>query len=289
MNLSLNCLTKRYGEKVALDNVSMIFEKGVYGLLGPNGAGKSTLMNIVVGNLPASGGSVTVDGEDTRKMGVRFRSLLGYMPQQQRLYDHFSGRDFLMYMAVLKGVPKDIIAARVNEIAEQVNMREELKHRLGAYSGGMKQKILIASAIINDPDILILDEPTAGLDPKERIRLRNLISRIALDKLVIIATHVVLDVEYISRQIILLNKGKVLRNKTIPELTDEIKDYVYMITAAVDDLPRVEDSYQVSSIQSDGKIAHIRIISEMPPTGYRFERAIPTLEDVYLYFFGAFD
>jgi ABC-type multidrug transport system ATPase subunit len=285
MILSIQNLTKQYGKKLALNDVSLTLEPGIYGLLGPNGAGKTTLMNIIVGNLAESSGLVAFDGEDIHKMGKRFRALLGYMPQQQSVYERFSGQDFLLYMAALKGVRRREMVHRVKEVSAFVNMKGSLKYPMGEYSGGMKQRILIAAAIINKPNLLILDEPTAGLDPKERIRIRNLISKIALDKIVIIATHVVSDVEHIAKEVILLNRGTVLRKKETADLIQEIGGRVYEIVAPIDLLPKIEHGYKTSNISGDGRNVCVKIISERPPLGYEYRAAMPTLEDAYLYFF----
>lgn len=285
MKLKIDHLTKKYGDLYALNDVSMELDDGVYGLLGPNGAGKSTLMNILVGSLEQTEGTVFCDGDDIRKMGKEYRSLLGYMPQQQNLYPGFTGWDFLSYMAVLKNVPKNEIKERVLMAAEQVNLKDELQKKLHAYSGGMRQRILLASAVINQPKLLILDEPTAGLDPRERIRIRNLVSSISNDKIVMIATHVVSDVEYISRQIMLLGKGKLIRKDNIGSLTTEIASFVHEILVPVDKIPEIEETYCVSNILSDGKNAKIRVLSETVPDQYPSAPTIPTLEDVYLYHF----
>ena len=298
MQLEIHNLSKQYTqraqvngfflhkkEKKALSGLNMTFEEGIYGLLGPNGAGKSTLMNILVGNLSQSEGIVTYDGEDIRKMGKKYRRLLGYMPQQQTIYPFFTGWEFLSYMAVLKEVPKKVIKNRVEWAARQVNLQDELSKKLHAYSGGMKQRILLAGAILNNPEILILDEPTAGLDPRERIRIRNLISALSSNKIVIIATHVVSDVEYISKEIVLLSQGDMLRKGRISQLTDEVRSYVYELETDEEDISKIEEQYRVSNIFSDGHKAKIRVITEKKPEHYPCVYAMPTLEDVYLYHF----
>lgn len=293
MKIEIHNLSKKYtlrahkDEKIALNSLSMTLEEGIYGLLGPNGAGKSTLMNILVGNLSQSDGAVYCNGEDIRRMGKTYRRMLGYMPQQQTIYPSFTGWEFLSYMAVLKEVPKKEIRERVVWAAQQVNLQDELFKKLHAYSGGMKQRILLAGAILNNPRILILDEPTAGLDPRERIRIRNLISSLSSDKIVIIATHVVSDVEYISKEVILLSHGNMLRKDCICVLTDEVRPYVYELEADVSDISKIEQQYRVSNILSDGHKARMRVIAAKRPGGYLCSYAMPTLEDVYLYHFSS--
>lgn len=204
--------------KKALDGVSFALEPGLYGLLGPNGAGKSTLIGIITGTLPADSGRVLWQGRDTARMGIRFRRLLGYMPQQQGLYDSFTGRQFLAYMAALKEIARTAAAAEVDRAAAAVNLTGELDKRLAAYSGGMKQRLLLAAALLGEPRLLILDEPTAGLDPKERVRLRLLLQQLAGDRVILVATHVVSDVETVARQILLLKDGRLLDRGRVPEL-----------------------------------------------------------------------
>ncbi len=194
MELSLLNITKSYGEKKALSDVSLTFKEGIYGLLGPNGAGKSTMMKIITANLKPDCGKVYWEGEEILGLGAKFRCLLGYAPQQQGLYDAFSGNRFLAYMAALKDIPKNQIKSETERVLSFVNLTDKAKKPIGSYSGGMKQRILIAQALLGNPKILILDEPTAGLDPKERVRIREKIKEISADKIILISTHVVSDI-----------------------------------------------------------------------------------------------
>lgn len=215
-------LSKTYGTKKALDNINFKLENGIYGLLGPNGAGKSTLMNIITENLSADQGKILWNGQENTKLGVKYREILGYMPQQQGLYNGFTGKRFLNYIAVLKDIPKEKIQEDILKVAKKVNLQDDLNTKIGMYSGGMKQRLLIASCIIGNPQLLIFDEPTAGLDPKEGVRVKNLLKELAEDKIIIIATHIVPDIENIAKEIIILKKG-VLIEKSNPE--ELIKKY----------------------------------------------------------------
>lgn len=285
MELQIRELSKSYGTKKALDAVSINLTQGVYGLLGPNGAGKSTLMNIISGNLTADSGKITYDGVDIRKMGKDFRAILGFMPQQLGLYDSFTGFRFLSYIAALKGMDKKKALDEIYSAASLVNLSDELNKKLGAYSGGMKQRIMIAQAILNDPKVLILDEPTAGLDPKERIRVRNMISEIALNKIVILATHVVSDIEYIGKEVILLKKGKLVKQDTPQNILSGLRGKVFEVYVEPSQVSKIEREFLVSNLTADLEKVAVRIISDHPPVGYSYSEAMPTLEEEYLYVF----
>ncbi len=232
MTLKLENISKKYGEKTALNKVSAEFTEGIYGLLGPNGAGKSTMMNIIMGNLKPSGGKTLCDSEEIHSMGWRYRDMLGYAPQQQGLYDTFSGRRFLAYMATLKNIPRKEIKSETERVLSYVNLSDAAKRPIGAYSGGMKQRILIAQAILGDPKIVVLDEPTAGLDPKERVRIREKIRDISDDKIILVSTHVVSDIQSIAKEIILLKNGEITDKGSVSELCErygeENLERVYM-------------------------------------------------------------
>ena len=216
--LELQNITKHYGTKQALDHISLTLENGIYALLGPNGAGKSTLMNIITGNLKPTSGMVLWNGKNAQDMGAAYRSLLGYAPQQQGLYDTFTGIRFLSYMATLKGISKKEQKGEIQRVLDYVNLAEKAYRPIGTYSGGMKQRILVAQAILGDPHLVVLDEPTAGLDPKERVRIRENIRNISGDKIILVSTHVVSDIESIANEIILLREGKIVDHDTVPSL-----------------------------------------------------------------------
>ena len=226
MTLALHNIWMAYDKKdtYVLHGITLSLTEGVYGLLGPNGAGKTTLMNIITGNLIQRRGSVRFNGKDMRDMGKEYRSLLGYMPQQQSLYDEFSGEEFLWYMASLKGMKKKETKERTDALLEMVNLASERSHKIKKYSGGMKQRLLIAQALLNDPKILILDEPTAGLDPMERINVRNYIDKISKDKIIILSTHIVSDVEKISKEIIIMNHGRVIQKGNLAMLANGLRE-----------------------------------------------------------------
>lgn len=285
MILELKNVQKSYSEVKALRGFSYAFSEGIYGLLGPNGAGKSTLMKIITQNIHEDEGEILFHGEPIQKQRKRFVGSLGYMPQQQRLYDSFSGVRFLYYMASLKGLSAREANEQIPMLLERVNLVEESRRRIDTYSGGMKQRLLIAQALLGNPEILLMDEPTAGLDPKERVHIRNLISEIARKKVVIIATHVVPDVEYIAKEILLLNKGELVRTGTPGQLTEEIVGHVLECRVSEEELPLLMKNYRVASVIPDGEQVRVRIVCGEDKPNHSHEVVTPTLEDVYLYNF----
>lgn len=286
MLLQINDLTKRYVKgKTALNKFNYKFTDGIYGLLGPNGAGKSTLMNIITQNLASTSGEVLADGKNAAEAGREYRKLIGFMPQQQALYPDFTLKRFLYYMAALKGISKKEAAPQIEKLIERVNLAEYSRSKLGGFSGGMRQRVLLAQALLGDPKIVILDEPTAGLDPKERIRLRNLIAETAFDKIVIIATHVVPDIEFIAKEVLLLKNGEIVDSGAPAKLCAGINGKVYELLAAQEKLPDIQSRTRVANItHEDGKIC-VRVLSETVPE-IEHRAAAPTLEDLYLYHFG---
>ena len=210
MELTIKNLTKTYGNKVALREFSYTFTPGIYGILGANGAGKSTLMNLITDNVKRDSGCILWNGTDILKLGRSFRREVGYMPQQQGMYPDYSARDFLHYMAAVKELPRKESRQQIEELLAVVNLSDDAHKRLGGFSGGMRQRVLLAQALLGDPKILILDEPTAGLDPKERLRLRQYISDLARNKIVFLTTHIVSDIESIANDVLLMKQGELV-------------------------------------------------------------------------------
>lgn len=223
MELVIDRVSKQYKNKIAVDRISLKLEKGIYGLLGANGAGKTTLMRMICGILTPTSGTITYDGVDVSEED--YRAVLGYLPQDFGYYPDFSGKDFLLYMAALKGLSKKSAQKKVKELLELVSLEEVAKKKIKTYSGGMKQRLGIAQALLNDPEILILDEPTAGLDPKERVRFRNLIADLGKDNIVILSTHIVSDIDRIADHILMMNNGKLVFEGTREEITDDLEEF----------------------------------------------------------------
>jgi ABC-type multidrug transport system ATPase subunit len=286
MNLTITDTSKSYGTNKALDSFNAELSPGIYALLGPNGSGKSTLMNIITDNLKADSGSIAYNGENTLKMGVKFREKLGFMPQYPGMYPNFSVEKFLWYMAALKGLEKAEAREQIAEILQAVELDDVPRRKIGALSGGMKQRLALAQAVLGNPEILILDEPTAGLDPKQRIAIRNYISRIAFNKIVIIATHVVPDIEFIAKEIIILKKGVIIDCEPAHELTKKIAGKVWNVITDEDDVQSIQERYRVINISKTEKGVELRVLSEAKPDESSVAGAAPTLEDYYLYIFG---
>ena len=284
MELTFDGLVKNYDTVKALKGVSFTLTPGVNGLLGPNGAGKSTMMNILSGNLSQTAGRITFNGEDIRNMGKEFRKRLGYMPQQQALYPGFTAAQFLGYMATLRGMEKAEATDAVHRVLRQVALEDVATRKIKTFSGGMKQRLLIAQAILADPDVLVLDEPTAGLDPKQRIAIRNLIASLAERKIVIVSTHVVSDIAGIAKEILLLKQGELISRQSPAELIRQIDGIVWEVSVSKDDLPNWQARYRISNMAYDGSDFCLRLLSDVAvPGGHRVK---PNLEDVYLSYFG---
>ena len=286
MKLQLSELTKKYKDKLALDHITFSFTSGIYGLLGPNGAGKSTMMNLITDNISPTSGRILIDDRNIKDIDKEYRKLLGYMPQQQNFYPELTLLRFMYFIASLKGLNKHEAKRDIEYYLKMVNLYDVREKRLGTFSGGMRQRALIAQALIGNPKILILDEPTAGLDPKERIRIRNLISEVSRDKIVIIATHVVADVEFIAKEIIMLNSGVILKSGKPADLLAEINGKVWNIYISDREITEVNDKYKVSNISREGESVIARIVAESYEDKWESETVRPDLEDLYLYLNG---
>lgn len=287
MEITINKLSRSYGTLKALNEFTVTLTPGIYGLLGPNGAGKSTLMNIMTQNLKADSGDILVDGVSMSQLGSGYRELIGYTPQQQGMYKNMTVTRFMWYMAALKGMQKNDAQTQIPAALAKVNLSDVAYKKIGSLSGGMKQRLLIAQAILGDPRLLILDEPTAGLDPKERIRIRNTISEISIDKIVIIATHVVTDIEFISKKVILLKKGNMIAFGTPDELTGQLDGKIHEIITDDEKLiSQVMKEYKVSNISRYNGKVYLRVLADEVLPQYTSRTVNPTLEDVYLSCFG---
>ncbi|MBR4343247.1 MAG: ATP-binding cassette domain-containing protein [Lachnospiraceae bacterium] len=283
MKLCSESISKQYGTNKALTEFTYEFTPGVYGLLGPNGAGKSTLMNIMTDNLKQTSGSLTFEKTDIRELGREYRRHLGYVPQQQQIFPGFTLRRFLLYISGLKGLDKRIAATQISDIVKKVNLENVMDRKLSAFSGGMKQRALLAQALLSEPSIIILDEPTAGLDPNERIRFRNIVSKIAFDRIVIIATHVVSDIQFIANKVIIMNGGRIVADGAPWELCDSIKGKVFEIITGEENIPDLEKNFKVGDMVKERDRVRIRVVSDAVPEAYEYVEMEPNLEDVYLY------
>ena len=285
MELKMIKLTKQFGDFTAVDHMNLTMTNGVYGLLGVNGAGKTTLMRMICTLLQPSSGKILCNGKDIFKMGADYRKLLGYLPQDFGFYPEFTVKDYLLYIAALKGIRPAVARKRVKDLISKVGLSKAANKKMKKLSGGMKRRAGIAQAVLNDPKILILDEPTAGLDPNERIRFRNLISELSEDRLVLLSTHIVSDVEYIANEIWLMNDGRLLHQGTADELIRSMDENVWKCYADKSDVPALMKQYKISNIKSEPHGVELRIISKEKP----FPDAVmeeANLEDVFLYYFG---
>lgn len=284
MELSIDRLSKHYGSKIAVDCVSAALKPGVYGLLGANGAGKTTLMRMMCAILESTSGEVLLDGKEVTSMGADYRNVLGYLPQDFGYYPNYSAMEFLLYVAALKGIPKNMARERAKELLEVVGLSNVASKKVKTFSGGMKQRVGIAQALLNNPDILILDEPTSGLDPKERVRFRNLLSDYAGDKIVILSTHIVSDIEAIADEVLLMKKGKFVLQGSISELIKKADGKVWELTVSQEEARKWQAKSTVANLRHEGQQVVLRIISDNMPS----EMAVPceaALEDLYLYYF----
>lgn len=284
MKLQFENVLKSYKKKQVLKGISITMGAGVYGLLGPNGAGKTTLIRILADVLRPTNGRVLYDGKDIRTVGDEYRAKIGYLPQDVSFYGDFTGRDYLEYSAALKGMDKFRAKKRIEELARSVGLWDDLKRKCATYSGGMQRRLGIAQALLDDPEILILDEPTSGLDPYERIKFRNIISAYAKDRLVLLSTHIVSDVEHIAAKIMMMEYGNIQHIHTSDEYIKMMDGRVWLTEMPAEQLVDYQNRAVISNVRAKGGLMEVRIIEDTKPAPDAVQAA-PTLEDAYLYLF----
>lgn len=282
MELTIDRLSKQYNNKIAVDRISLKLQKGVYGLLGANGAGKTTLIRMICGVLKPTSGTISFDGTDVGEKA--YRDVLGYLPQDFGYYPEFSAVDFMYYMASLKGLTKVQARAKTRELLEIVSLTEVAKKKIKTFSGGMKQRLGIAQTMLNNPKILVLDEPTAGLDPKERVRFRNLISQLGKDRIVLLSTHIVSDVEHIADTILIMKNGQMLHCGSLENIMGVIDGKVFEFSADSKTAELLSRRYPVINFRTEGENVLLRLVCDEKPSAAAVN--VPaTLEDLYLYYF----
>ena len=285
MKLEFDDLTKEFGDFTAVNHINLTMTNGVYGLLGVNGAGKTTLMRMLCTLLKPTSGTICCNGKDIFNMDSEYRKLLGYLPQDFGFYPEFTVEDYLLYIAALKGIRPVVAKKRVKELISKVGLSKAAHKKMKKLSGGMKRRAGIAQAMLNNPKILILDEPTAGLDPNERIRFRNLISELSEDRLVLLSTHIVSDIEYIANEIWLMKDGEILHKGSIDELINSMTETVWECLVPKNRVSDFMEKYKISNMKSEINQIMLRIISHEKPVENAM-RVEASLEDVFLYYFG---
>ncbi|MDU3802402.1 ABC transporter ATP-binding protein [Paraclostridium bifermentans] len=279
-------VTKKYKHKSANENINLKLESGVYGLLGPNGAGKSTLMKQIVAISSPTSGKILYNDKDIKSLDDEYREIVGYLPQDFNAYKNFKAKDFLMYMAALKGMDKNASKKRVDELLKLVGLCEVSNKLVSKFSGGMKRRVGIAQALLNNPKILILDEPTAGLDPQERNRFRNLLSQIGRDTIVILSTHIISDIESVAKETIMIKDGKIVLRGTHKDILKDMQGNVYIINTKDEDLVyEIQSKFKVVSINRGVENTSVRFISETKPKYEEAELTEAMFEDVYMFYF----
>lgn len=284
MKLEVIGLHKNYGNVTAINNMSFSLCNGIYGILGPNGSGKSTLMNILTDNMTRTAGRILLDGKEILKNKTEYRRSLGYMPQYQGYYETFTARSFMMYIAQLKGISKKQAAKETEQLLTLVDLENDMDTKLAGFSGGMRQRVMLAQAMLGDPAILILDEPTAGLDPKERINIRNLIAEKSENRMILIATHLINDIECIADEVLMLKKGELIAQGSPSQLIAAVEKKVLQMPFERGDFDKIKKEFPQGKILQTSRGYAVRIASDTVPDG--FETADdPSLEDVYMYHF----
>jgi ABC-2 type transport system ATP-binding protein len=284
MQLQMENITKSFKDKDVLKGITIGMENGVYGLLGPNGAGKTTMIRILADILQPTKGRVLINGQDKNSCGDEYRAKIGYLPQDMSFYSDFTGRDYLSFVAALKGMAKASANERIDTLAQNVGLENDLNRRAVTYSGGMKRRLGIAQALLDDPEILILDEPTAGLDPHERIKFRNIISAYSKDRLVLLSTHIVSDIDSIAKSVMMMEYGKIERLSSAEEYIAQIENCVWRFQIPVDRLVAFQNGAVISNVEPHGDMMEVRVIDEKRPSADAVP-VTPNLEDAYLYVF----
>lgn len=284
MELELRNVSRSFQKHQVITHVQHTFHTGIVGLLGANGSGKTTLLRMMVGNIKPDEGEILWNGTPIQETYDAYASIIGYLPQHVGFYPQFRVKDFLQYMALLKGLEKSYATQRIQYLLQVLHLEEKAKEKIKTLSGGMLRRVGIAQALLNEPKLLILDEPTAGLDPKERNDLRNLIAHLATTCLVIISTHIVSDIEHIANEIVLLKNGKILRHDEPKQLLEDFQGLVYEVTLSYEQSKELERLYQIIGYYREGDQVYLRIVSQQRPHPLAVE-CNPTLDDVYLYYF----
>lgn len=279
-------LTKSYKHKNANENISLTLDSGVYGLLGPNGAGKTTLMKQIATLKQPTSGKILYNGKDINSLDDKYREVVGYLPQDFDAYKNFSAKDFLLYIGALKGMSKSEAKEKTEKLLTLVGLQEVKNKYISKFSGGMKRRVGIAQALLNDPKILILDEPTAGLDPQERARFRNLLSQIGKETIVILSTHIISDIESVAKETIMIKDGKVLLQGTHRKILNDMNGKVYSITVRNEsEVIDIQSKYKVVSIQRSVDDTELRVISDKEIKDFDAKMIEPRFEDVYMFYF----
>lgn len=279
--LTVSDVTKKYGKFTAVENITLDLENGLYGLLAPNGAGKTTIIKMIATLLSPTSGEILYDGVEIHKMGAYYREMIGYLPQKFGYYKNNTPVQYLKYLAALKGMSSNGLNERISDVLEKVGLTDSANEKMRKFSGGMLQRVGIAQAILNDPEILILDEPTAGLDPKERVRFRNIISALSKDRIVILSTHIVSDIESIANRVVMIKDRHIYKNDTVMSICAELSGCIFETYISDSDFENFEKNYLVLSVRQEQNGMNVRFFSDC-----RYDKEArecsPNLEDVFL-------